>query len=668
MIAITALLTDFIFLSDIRLNNSAVHIERISKHFLYEGKRSYKLYTNSTMNRRGVGILMAADMPGELENFTKDDEQNLLAVTYNSGNGKIRLVSIYGPNTNDFTFYENLNNYLSVDPMIPVIIGGDWNCTYSCEGRENNIDILNMANPPSTIRSGWLSDICTRHHLTDPFRALGPNTKDYSYTPGGVRRNRSRLDFFIIGDELIGKIKECRILPHLSSKLMDHKAVTLSLNIEKTKSRIYINPSSFSFPRTDDIVWAAVADCYLNHAVPDQVLPGEGVHIHHARRRDRIGEEKIKVGSLFRLIQEYNNLFEIREREGTNDRLELEIAGKNTEIRIHRDSMWDITFLTSLELVPSDEYFLESLLSSVKGAIVSYQTWYKKIETVRKSQIIKDLNELKKNYEENMNEIFNLENALNELVQKNIQAKVKSMKIFECLNAEKPTPMFLNLAKKTKTNHKLENIKKPDGTNFNSDREREDYIVSYYSTLYKKPENERVDYTDCIEQFLGEDICGNRIVQNSKLTNDEKDRLDLPLTIDEIDKSMEKANLRSAPGMDGISNVLLKKYWPYFRNGIFKYALRCFETGRLTDVFRGATVKLIPKKGELSELKNWRPISLLSNVYKILSRALNNRLNLIVNRVCSRAQKGFNEARYTQEVLINVIETIAHCNTNGVPD
>jgi hypothetical protein len=69
----------------------------------------------------------------------------------------------------------------------------------------------------------------------------------------------------------------------------------------------------------------------------------------------------------------------------------------------------------------------------------------------------------------------------------------------------------------------------------------------------------------------------------------EKDRLDLPLTIDEIDKSMEKASLRSAPGMDGISNVLLKKYWPYFTTGIFKYALRCFETGKLIDVFRGAT-------------------------------------------------------------------------------
>jgi hypothetical protein len=70
------------------------------------------------------------------------------------------------------------------------------------------------------------------------------------------------------------------------------------------------------------------------------------------------------------------------------------------------------------------------------------------VETAQKSQLIRDLNELKLNYEVNANEIFRLENLLNELVQKNVQAKVRSMKIFECLNAEKPTPMFLNLAKK----------------------------------------------------------------------------------------------------------------------------------------------------------------------------------------------------------------------------
>jgi hypothetical protein len=61
----------------------------------------------------------------------------------------------------------------------------------------------------------------------------------------------------------------------------------------------------------------------------------------------------------------------------------MELAAKNTEIRIHKDSMWDIDVLTTLALVPTDEYFLESLLSNVKGQIISYQTWFKKVETAQ---------------------------------------------------------------------------------------------------------------------------------------------------------------------------------------------------------------------------------------------------------------------------------------------
>jgi hypothetical protein len=38
----------------------------------------------------------------------------------------------------------------------------------------------------------------------------------------------------------------------------------------------------------------------------------------------------------------------------------------------------------------------------------------------------------------------------------------------------------------------------------------------------------------------------------------------------------------------------------------------------------------------------------------------------VVNRICSRAQKGFNDSRFTQECLINVLETIRHCNNNNI--
>jgi hypothetical protein len=63
------------------------------------------------------------------------------------------------------------------------------------------------------------------------------------------------------------------------------------------------------------------------------------------------------VGNLFRLITEYNTIQEQKILDGNNARIDLELAAKNTEVRIHRDSMWDIdvlsapTFLSYLTVV-----------------------------------------------------------------------------------------------------------------------------------------------------------------------------------------------------------------------------------------------------------------------------------------------------------------------------
>jgi len=336
---------------------------------------------------------MAADLSGDLEIFFRDREQNILGATYNDGNGKIRLTAIYGPNEDKKEFYDSLDTYLCMDPTLPIIIGGDWNCTYSCEPTDFNIDIFRMRSPPSLTRSGWLNEICVKHHLMDPYRAMGPNTKDYTYVPYGTRDNRSRIDFFIIGDKLIPKVKKCSILPHLGSTLLDHRTILLKLNIEKNVSKQSINKSILSNPRIDDVVWAAVADCYLTHADPDVPLPGDREeHVHHARPRlNRLINQKYKVGSLLRLLREYNDLVEERERTGFTLLLENQLAGKNAEIRILRDEMWDIDFLIRIQLVPDPDVFLETLLCTVKGSVISYQTWVQKTETAKKSTIFKPL-------------------------------------------------------------------------------------------------------------------------------------------------------------------------------------------------------------------------------------------------------------------------------------
>ncbi len=119
--------------------------------------------------------------------------------------------------------------------------------------------------------------------------------------------------------------------------------------------------------------------------------------------------------------------------------------------------------------------------------------------------------------------------------------------------------------------------------------------------------------------------------------------------------------------MDGLSNCFIFKNWPLLRTPLHRYLKHCLQTGTLTNTFRTEKIKIIPKKGDIKKIGNWRPISLLSCLYKVTSQALNSRLKKICDTVFSRVQKGFTSERHVQEVFINVIEGIAHCKQHNIP-
>jgi len=75
---------------------------------------------------------------------------------------------------------------------------------------------------------------------------------------------------------------------------------------------------------------------------------------------------------------------------------------------------------------------------------------------------------------------------------------------------------------------------------------------------------------------------------------------------------------------------------------------------------------LIPKKGDTTKIKNWRPISLLNCFYKLISRALTNRLKKVIDKLTPIAQKSYSQTRQCQEVLISVNDFIAACNARGL--
>jgi hypothetical protein len=91
-------------------------------------------------------------------------------------------------------------------------------------------------------------------------------------------------------------------------------------------------------------------------------------------------------------------------------------------------------------------------------------------------------------------------------------------------------------------------------------------------------------------------------VSNSKLSEEEKKFLDRPLSIHELDESVNNLNLKFAPGIDGVSNRFIFKFWALFREPLHRYARTGIEKGVLTDTFRTAIIRLIPKKGDTTLL------------------------------------------------------------------
>ena len=95
-----------------------------------------------------------------------------------SGNNFI-LGAIYGPNNHDANFFLQLKTAITSLGNFPVILGGDWNCTFSRVGCLSNPDCLNMAALPNKQHSDYLNTLCAELDMVDPFREF----RVYLHTP-----------------------------------------------------------------------------------------------------------------------------------------------------------------------------------------------------------------------------------------------------------------------------------------------------------------------------------------------------------------------------------------------------------------------------------------------------------------------------------------------------
>jgi exonuclease III len=213
LISLTNCGLDIIFISDTHMNSDK-QIAGVNNIVKKLGFMGYSLHHNLSKNSRGVAILLSNKLVFTIIDEYRDESCNILFLKMKIATTTLTVGSIYGPNTDDIIFFNQVREKIEQFNSDCVVIGGDWNTTIDSRNGRTNLDMLNTASIPSVRRSGWLNTLMTKCNLIDPFRYFFPDTPEYTYVPYSVEAvNRSRLDFFLISDSLT---EQCEIVEYLT--------------------------------------------------------------------------------------------------------------------------------------------------------------------------------------------------------------------------------------------------------------------------------------------------------------------------------------------------------------------------------------------------------------------------------------------------------------------
>ncbi len=85
------------------------------------------------------------------------------------------------------------------------------------------------------------------------------------------------------------------------------------------------------------------------------------------------------------------------------------------------------------------------------------------------------------------------------------------------------------------------------------------------------------------------------------------------------------------PGLNGLNVDLYRHFWPVIGRDLFSVFMESLKRGTLPVSLRRAGVTLLPKKGDLEDIRFWSPVYLLGVDYKVLSKSLTNIIKLFIS-------------------------------------
>ncbi|GAA0156654.1 hypothetical protein LIER_14097 [Lithospermum erythrorhizon] len=157
-------------------------------------------------------------------------------------------------------------------------------------------------------------------------------------------------------------------------------------------------------------------------------------------------------------------------------------------------------------------------------------------------------------------------------------------------------------------------MRNQNGKLINDYEELKQVIVGFYEKLFSAQEE-----NDSIDEKV------NRLVRR-RITNEEIQSLNLPVTEKEIEDTMLRMKKGKAPSPDGFTSKFYRDSWQTVKCSVVEAVQTFFATTQMPKKFNSITISLIPKVSNRENMKDFRPISCCNTVYKCITTILVNRL------------------------------------------
>lgn len=129
-------------------------------------------------------------------------------------------------------------------------------------------------------------------------------------------------------------------------------------------------------------------------------------------------------------------------------------------------------------------------------------------------------------------------------------------------------------------------------------------------------------------------------------------QLGRPFSSYEIEHVVRSMKKEKAPGPDGIEAEVLQELVKFACADLCDMINAFRAAGALPKTLNTGLIKLIPKGGDRLETRNYRPLTMLNSVYKVMAKALANRIKDVVGQVVHPKQFGFVQGRSIHEAIM----------------